>query len=133
MPTKYYKSLNHYFSTENLPLLEPDASLLDISTRGRCFVSVKNLEFWEKRACKLVGISSHTDLFSSAAYLCLQQESMSVPALSRLLEAVAKSIRHSVAMSTILATELFQVGATPQQPPQNYYWRTPVKSYRMLQ
>ena len=33
---------------------------------------------------------------------------MSVPAPSRLLEAVAKSIRHSVAMSSILATELFQ-------------------------
>ena len=33
---------------------------------------------------------------------------MSVTALSRLLEAVDKSIRHSTEMSTILATELFQ-------------------------
>ena len=33
---------------------------------------------------------------------------MSSAALSRLLAAVAKSIRHSVAMSTILATELLQ-------------------------
>ena len=33
---------------------------------------------------------------------------MSVNALSRLLEAVAKSIKHTTAMSTILATELFQ-------------------------
>ena len=33
---------------------------------------------------------------------------MSVAALSRLLEAVAKSIRHATAVSTILATELFQ-------------------------
>ena len=33
---------------------------------------------------------------------------MSGAVLSRLLEAVTKSIRHSVAMSTILATELFQ-------------------------
>ena len=32
---------------------------------------------------------------------------MSVTALSRLLEAVSKSIRHMTAMSTILATELF--------------------------
>ena len=108
LPTKYYKSQNQYFPTENLTLLEPDALLLDISTRGRCSVPGKNLEFWEKRARKLVAINSHADLFSSAAYLCLQQESMSVMALSRLLEAVAKSIRHSVAMSTILATELFQ-------------------------
>ena len=32
---------------------------------------------------------------------------MSVPAFSKLLEAVAKSIKHATAMSTILATELF--------------------------
>ena len=37
-----------------------------------------------KRARKLVAINSHADLFSSAAYLCLQQQSMSVAALSRL-------------------------------------------------
>ena len=48
------------------------------------------------------------ELFSSAAYLCLQQESMSVNALSRLLETVAKLIKHATAMSTILTTELFQ-------------------------
>ena len=33
---------------------------------------------------------------------------MSGPALSRLLEAVAKSIKHTTAMSTILVTEIFQ-------------------------
>ena len=75
---------------------------------GRCSVPVKNLGFWKKRAGKLVAINWHVDLFSSAAYLCLQQESMSVTALSRLLEVVANSIRHSTAVSTILATELFQ-------------------------
>ena len=107
-PTKYYKSHNQYFPTENHPQLESDASILDISSSGKCSVPVKNLEFWEKRARKLVAINSHADLFSSAAYLCLQQESMSVTALSRLLEAVAKSIRHSTAMSTVLATELFE-------------------------
>ena len=32
-PTKSYKSQNQYFPTENLPLIEPGASLLDISTR----------------------------------------------------------------------------------------------------
>ena len=77
-------------------------------SRGRCSVPVKNVEFWEKRARKLVVINSHTDLFSSAAYLCRQQESMSVTALSRLLEAVTKAIRHATAVSAILARELFQ-------------------------
>ena len=107
-PTKYYKNQNQYFPVENLPQLEADTSLLNISSRGRCCIPVRNLEFWEKRAVKLLAINSHADLFSSAAYLCLQQESMSVNTLSRLLEAVVKSIKHATAMSTILATELFQ-------------------------
>ena len=38
----------------------------------------------------------------------MQQQTVSAPALSRLLEAVAKSINHATAMSTILATEIFQ-------------------------
>ena len=51
---------------------------------------------------------SHADLLSSAIYLCLQQESMSVNVLFRLLEAVTKSIKPATAMPTILAIELFQ-------------------------
>ena len=104
---KYYNSQNQNFPPENVPHLESDALLLDMSSRGRYSFLVKSLEYWEKRARKLVAINSHAGLFSSAAYLCLQQESMSVNALSRLLEAVAKSVKHAAAMSTILATELF--------------------------
>ena len=80
--------------------------LLDLSNKGRANIPVKNLEAQEKKARKLVSINSHADLFSSAAFL--QQQSMSVTALSRLLEAVAKSIRHATAMSTLLMTEIFQ-------------------------
>ena len=94
--------------TDNIPQLEADASLLDISNKGRASIPLKNLEAWERKARKLVSINSNADLFSSAAFLCLQQESMSVAALSRHLEAVAKSIKHATAMSTLLTTEIFQ-------------------------
>ena len=107
-PTKFYKSRNQYLPTDNIPQLEGDASLLDISNKGRASIPLKNLEAWERKARKLVSINSHADLFSSAAFLCLQQESMSVAALSRLLEAVAKSIKHTTTMSTLLTTEIFQ-------------------------
>ena len=107
-PTKFYKSQNQYLPTDNIPQLEADASLLDISNKGRASIPLKNLEAWERKARKLVAINSHADLFSSAAFLSLQQESMSVAALSRFLEAVAKSIKHATAMSTLLTTELFQ-------------------------
>ena len=94
--------------TDSIPELEVDASLLDISNKGTASIPLKNLEAWERKARKLVSINSHADLFSSAAFLSLQQESMSVAALSRLLEAIAKSIKHATAMSTLLTTELFQ-------------------------
>ena len=87
---------------------ESDASLLDLSSKGRCSIPIRSIETWEKRAHKLIAINSHEDLFSSVAYLCLQQQSVFVPALSRLLEAVAKLIKHATAILTILATELFQ-------------------------
>ena len=106
-PTKFYKSQNQYLPTDNIPQLEADVSLLDISNKGKASIPLKNLEAWERKARKLVSINSHTDLFSSAAFLCLQQESMSVAA-SRLLEAVAKSIKHATAMSARLTTEIFQ-------------------------
>ena len=66
------------------------------------------MEMWEKRARSLVEVNSYADLFSSAAYQFLHQESVSVSALSRLLKAVAKSVRHTNALFTILAIELLQ-------------------------
>ena len=96
--TKFYKSQGQYFQTDNIPPLESDASMLDLSSKGKCTIPMRNLEIWEKRACKLVAINSHGDLFSSAAYLCMQQQTMSAPALSRLLKAVAKSVKHATAI-----------------------------------
>ena len=67
------------------------------------------METWEKRAGSLVAVNSHADLFSSVAYQCLHEEFMSVSALSRLLEAIAKSVRDATALATILAVESLQV------------------------
>ena len=97
-----------FLDRDSVPPLEADSSLLDLSNKGRASIPIKNLEAWEKKARKLIAINSHADLFSSAAFLCLQPKSMSVTALSRLLEAVTKSIKHTTAMSTILTTEIFQ-------------------------
>ena len=49
-PTKFYKSQNQYLPTDNIPQLEADASLLDISNKGRASIPLKNLEAWERKA-----------------------------------------------------------------------------------
>ena len=105
---EYYKSKPQYFPTQNIPPLDADTSQLDISSRGKYSIPIKNMEIREKRALNFVALNSHADLFLSSAYQCLQQNSMSVSVLSGLLEAIAKSIKLATAMSTILTIELFQ-------------------------
>ena len=34
-PTKFYKSQNQFFPTDNIPPLESEASLLDLSSKGK--------------------------------------------------------------------------------------------------
>ena len=70
--TKFYKSQSQYFPTDNIPPLESDASVLDLSNKGKCTILMRSVEIWEKIARKLTAINSHADLFSSAAYLCMQ-------------------------------------------------------------
>ena len=76
--TKFYRSQSQYFPTDNIPALESEASLLDLSSKGKCSIPMKNLEIWEKRARKLIAINSHADnshllctyVYSSKQCLC---------------------------------------------------------------
>ena len=63
--TKFYKSQSQHFPTDNIPTLESEASRLDLSSKRKCSILMKNIEIWEKRARKLIAINSHADLFSS--------------------------------------------------------------------
>ena len=57
---------------------------------------------------------------------------MSVQALSRLLEAVAKSIKHATAMSMILTKRYFKLDVMQLWTCLNSYWRIPAMSCAML-
>ena len=43
---KYYRSKSQYFPTENISHLDADASQLDMSSRSKYSVPIKNLEVW---------------------------------------------------------------------------------------
>ena len=62
-PMRFYKSKSQYFPTQNIPPLDTDALQLDISSRGKYSVPIKNMEIWEKKVSSLVAINSHADLF----------------------------------------------------------------------
>ena len=46
-PMKYYRSKAQYFLTENIPHLFADALQLDMFSRDKYSVPIKNLEVWE--------------------------------------------------------------------------------------
>ena len=51
--TKFYKRRSQYFHTDNILQLESEASLLDLSRKGKCSISMKNIELWEKEPSNL--------------------------------------------------------------------------------
>ena len=107
-PSKYYKTYGETLATSSLPKLDSDASRLDISNPSSFTMSSKNLDAIEKQVRSPVAINSHADLFSSAAFQSLSSEDMDSAHLSRFLQAVAKSICHSVGLSVLIAAELTQ-------------------------
>ena len=48
--TKFYKSQNEYFPTDNIPPLESKASLLDLSSKEKCSIPMKNIKIWENKS-----------------------------------------------------------------------------------
>ena len=66
---KFYKHQNQYFPTDNIPPLESEDSLLDLSSKVKCSIPMRNIEIWEKIVRKLIAINAHADLISSAAYI----------------------------------------------------------------
>lgn len=104
-PMKYYKSHSPDFPPTN-PKLDRDAGKLSLSSPINFSLNTTRLESWEKRCRELVSIASHADLFSSAAFQNLRQETLNPQALQRLLEAVGKTTRHSIALAMSLATEM---------------------------
>ena len=54
VPMRYYKSKSQYFPAENISHLDTDTSQLDMPSRGKYSIPIKNMELWEKRARSLV-------------------------------------------------------------------------------
>ena len=48
--TKFYRSQSQYFLTDSVPPLESEASVLHLSSKGKCSIPMKNLEIWGKKS-----------------------------------------------------------------------------------
>ena len=63
---------------------------------------------YEKQLRETLRMLSHTDVFSFAAFKCLQQESLNPKMLSQILDSLSLSVKHAVGMVSFLTVELQQ-------------------------
>ena len=106
---KFYQAHNEKFSTSSASPLDDDANRLGLSLSGNCNLPAKYLEIFEKQCRDNIRLLSHADIFSFAAFKCLQQEKMDPKILSRILESLSSSIKDAIGLSAFKAIGLQQV------------------------
>ena len=106
---KFYQAHNEKFSTSSASRLDDAANRLGLSLSGNCNLPAKYLEIFEKQCRDNIRLLSHADVFSFAAFKCLQQEKMDSKILSRILESLSSSIKDAIGLSAFTAIGLQQV------------------------
>ena len=104
---KHYWSHGQLFPT-SVPIIDEDASLLDLASSGNVHFPVKSLETMERQARNMVTINSYADRFTAASVKILESDNLDAPMLNRLLNSIVSCLKHSSSMAVILAVELLQ-------------------------
>ena len=87
-----YQSHNAAIPTSSASKLDTDATRLGISLSGTFPVKVSHLDVYEKQKRETVKMLSHVEVFSYAAFKCLQLQEMDSRVLSKLLESISIAI-----------------------------------------
>ena len=104
---KNYRSHGQLFPT-SVPIIDKDASLLDLASSGNLYFPVNSLETMECQARNMVTINSYADLLTAASVKTLESDNLDVPMLKRLLNSIVSCLKHSSSMAVILAVKLLQ-------------------------
>ena len=103
---KSYKCHNESVPTAKAPELDQNHYLLGFSNSGNATLPIKNLTSMVDQARQMMRVLSHADIFSLAAFKCLEQEEMNASVLKRILQSLAISIKHTISFSSALSVEL---------------------------
>ena len=105
---KYYQAHAEKFMTSSDTPLDNDASKLNLSLNGNYQIPIKSLNMYEKQLRETLRMLSQSDVFSFAAFKCLQQESLNPKMLSQILESLSLSVKHAVGMVSFLTVDIQQ-------------------------
>ena len=101
---------SHYetIPTSSASKLDTDATRLGISLSGTFPVKVSHLDVYEKQARETVKLLSHAEIFSYAAFKCLQLQEMDSRVLSKHLESISIAIKDAMSIATLQSLAIQQ-------------------------
>ena len=106
---KYYQAHDEFIPTANASALDPDANRLDLSLSGSHPVKVTSLQALETQSRQVIRILSHAEIFSFAAFKCLQSESMDSRVVMKILQSMSMAITDAMSIATVQTLGLQQM------------------------
>ena len=102
---KYYQDHDEFIPTTNASVLDPDANCLDLSLSGSHPVKVSSLQALEGQSRDMIRILSHAEIFSFAAFKCLQSENMDSRVLMEILKSMSMAITDAMSIIQTLGLQ----------------------------
>ena len=106
---KYYPAHGEFIPTASASALDPDANRLDLSLSGSYPVKVSSLQALEGQARDMIRILSHAEIFSFAAFKCLQSENMDSKVLLEILKSMSMAVTDAMLLATVQTLGLQQM------------------------
>ena len=105
---KYYQAHEEFIPTASASALDPDANRLDLSLSSSYPVKVSSLQALEGQARDMIRILSHAEIFSFAAFKCLQSENMDSKVLLEILKSMSMTVTDAMSLATVQTLGLQQ-------------------------
>ena len=105
---KYYQAHEEFIPTASASALDPDANRLDLSLSGSYPVKVSSLQALEGQVRVMISIFSHAEIFSYAAFKCLQSENMDSKVLLEILKSMSMAV-DAMSLATVQTLSLQQM------------------------
>ena len=106
---KYYQAHEELIPTATASALDPDANRLDLSLSGSYPVKVSSLQGLESQSRDMIRILSHAEIFSFAAFKCLQSENMDSKVLLEILKSMSMAVTDAMSLTTAQTLGLQQM------------------------
>ena len=106
---KYYQAHEELIPMVSASALDPDANRLDLSLSGSYPVKVSSLQALEGQARDMIRILSHAEIFSFAAFKCLQSENMDSKVLLEILKSMSMAVTDAMSLATVQTLGLQQM------------------------